>query len=407
MKHLFKISQQTLWQVLGKVVTSLSTILILGLVTRRFGEAGTGILTLSLAYLAFFALAEDFGVNAYILPRFLKGDFSLDWRKLLGFRLLLALILIIIAAVGVLLWPSQQQGFKAITLIGILMAILEPAIFTTCNAIFQSKLRYDLSIIGWSLSALTVLVSVFLVTKRGLGLEMVMLSYVAGWIVASGLSLMLVRKFIHNVVPIFDARFIGSVLKASWPISLTLVLNVVYFRLDAFLLSFLKTFSDVGTYNLAYQIFQSALVLPTFIMNSFFPLMLKDYSESRKKFTGNLFKAIVGMLILGSLGTLLTKLFSAQVIMLITGGRGFSGSAASLQILSLGFPAFFLSAVLMWTLVVTKRYKVMLAIYLTGLIFNALANLIFIPAYSYIASSWITVISEYLILVLQAGILMW
>ena len=39
MKNIFKvIAGQTSWQLLGKVTTSLSTIVILSLITRKFGE---------------------------------------------------------------------------------------------------------------------------------------------------------------------------------------------------------------------------------------------------------------------------------------------------------------------------------------------------------------------------------
>jgi len=47
------------------------------------------------------------------------------------------------------------------------------------------------------------------------------------------------------------------------------------------------------------------------------------------------------------------------------------------------------------------KYKSMFAIYLIGLIANISLNFMFIPTYSFIAASWITVISEYLILTLQ------
>lgn len=67
MKSLVKIFQQTFWQILGKIVTSFSTFIILGLVARNYGKEGTGIFTLVLTYLSIFYILADFGFNAHVL----------------------------------------------------------------------------------------------------------------------------------------------------------------------------------------------------------------------------------------------------------------------------------------------------------------------------------------------------
>ncbi len=401
MGRLLKISQQTLWQVLGKFITSLSTIAILAIISRNFGETGTGVFTLALTYLAFFTLVIDFGVNAHLLPILVSENFELTWRKLFGFRLLLAIFLIPLALLGGMIWPTDTKEFKTLILIGSTMAILGPAVYVSANAIFQSKFRYDLSVIGWSAASLTTLALIYTTGSFRLSLPWIMFDYSVGWLTGSLLLLFFVKKFVKIVWPVFDIKFAFDLIKQSWPISLTLVLNVIYFRLDSFLLSFMKGFADVGVYNLSYQLFQTALVLPTFIMNAFYPLMLKVYSQDKQKFAEEIKYSVLGMLSLGLVGVLLTSLLGKFFIELITGGQGFIGSEQALFILSLGFPAFFVSAALMWVLITLKKYKSMAAIYLIGLLFNGLANWFFIPHYSYIASAWITGVSEYLILLLQ------
>ena len=171
-----------------------------------------------------------------------------------------------------------------------------------------------------------------------------------------------------------------------------MALNVVYFRVDSFLLAYFRNISDVGIYNIAFSIFQTALVFPAFIMNAYYPMMLKSLKQIR----------VIGLilLVIAGLGSLLTFLLAPLLVPILTGG-GFEGSVESLQILSLGFPAFFLSSLMMWILVTKNRYKVMLAIYGIGLLVNIVLNLIYIPSGSFIAASWITVLCEYLILTLQ------
>ncbi len=404
MDSLKKVSQQTLWQLVGKAVTSLSTIIILGAVTRHYGEAGTGIFTLALTYLAFFYLVEDFGFNAYVLPELLGGNEELEWRKLLGLRIIWALFLIVLSIIILPFLPFRNFQFDLAVIFGCL-AILGNGLFVTSNAIFQSKLKYNYSIIASSIDAVPTVIFILVLVGLNTSIQVLLVVHMLGWLLTGLIALFFVKKFVKSITPIFDFKYIKDILVNAWPISLTLVLNVVYFRLDSFILTAVKSFAEVGVYNLSYQVFQSALVLPTFIMNGYYPLMLRKLSENKLGFIKDLKKVILIMLGISVLGVIFTLVFSPVIIRIISGGNGFGGSVGSLRILSLGFPAYFVSSVLMWTLVSLKRYKQMLLVYLIGLIVNGILNFTFIPLYSYVASSYITGISEYLILVLQILIL--
>lgn len=402
MDILRKIFQQTSWQILGKIVSSLSTILILGLVSRSFGTTGTGVYTLAIIYLSFFYLAADLGLNAHILPQLLKENSSLTFQKLLGLRVVLAVFLMFLGSLIILVWPVEAP-FRQAVLFGV-PAILGAGIFATSAAFFQSKLKFDLQVFSSSFGAIfTLLVVWFLVTLSAAAPQL-LLGQTLGLLAGGALSLVLIKNY-SKLLLVIDFSYMKQVFLKAWPISATLLLNILYFRLDAFILTTLKSFSEVGIYNVSFQIFQSILVVPAYIMNSFYPLMLKDFSEDFSKFKTNLKKAVLLMLGIGLLGTVLTFILSPLVVDIVTGGKGFAGSASSLKILSLGFPGFFITSVLMWALITLKKYKTMLVIYFVGLIFNAGLNLILIPQYSYLGASVVTVLSEYLILGMQLVIL--
>lgn len=382
MQNLIKISQQTFWQILGKVVTSVSTFIILGIVTRNYGEAGTGTFTLTLTYLAMFYLLADFGFNAHEL----KKD-KIQWQKLMGTRIIWSVILVSLA-IGLLPFLSfSTPGFNQAVVFGSL-AIIPAAVFITCNLFFQSRLRYDLSVLASSLGTVASLGFFLYFVSLHLPIANLILAHLLGWVVIATVAFILVK----GGFPVFDLRFATNLFRESWPIAATLALNAVYFRADSFMIAYFRSSSEVGIYNVAYSVFQSALVLPTFIMNAYYPMMLRSL---------NGIKPIGFVLVcLAGLGTLLTFFLAPLIILILTGG-GFAGSTQSLQILSLGFPAYFLSSLLMWLLVSKGKYKLMFLVYFLGLFINLGLNFIFIPSYSFYGASWITVITEYLILALQ------
>lgn len=398
MRTLVKIFQQTVWQILGKVVTSFATFATLWLVARNYHEAGTGIFTLTLTYLGIFYVFADFGFNAYVLQKFqiLNAKLQIrEWQKLLGTRILWSAVLLVLA-IGLLpVWPFTTPSLALATAAGSL-AIIGSAIFISCNLVFQSRLRYDLSVLASSIGTISGLAILLWLTYIRSVLPVLLLAQPLSWLVTSLGSLLLVRRFLATARPIFDLTYMKKLFQKSWPIAGTLFLNVIYFRADSFIISSVRSNFEVGVYNVAYAIFQAVLVLPTFIMNAYYPMLLRS-----DKVLKTISLCLTG---LGIVAALTTHQLAHFVVKAIT-GRGFAGSAESLQILSWGFPAYFVSSLLMWLLVVRKRYRPMFALYGLGLVINVILNLIFIPKYSYLAASWITVLSEYLILTLQVVIL--
>lgn len=399
MEILKRVIQQTSWQVLGKAVTSISSLVSLGIITRSYGETGTGVFTLALAYLNFFFFASDLGFNAHLLPR-LEQQKGLVFRKLLGLRLVWSLVLMFLALALLPFYPFSKTGFPASVVLAS-PAIILSSFFITTSLIFQKHLKYNLSSISLGVGAIWAVFMVWLISFLKLPVYYLTLAHLLDWALAAFLAVIFVRRLTRDILPIFDFAFSKKLISEVWLLSLTFTTSLIYFRVDTFILSSFKPLSEVGVYNLAYTLFQSALLGSTFIINSYYPLMLKAFDQGKKIFFRQILKASLLMGSLALAGSIFTVFSSEYFIKLLAGSSGFSGSATSLRILALSFPGFFISTILMWTLITLKRYQALIVIYFSGLIFNFLANVYFIPQYSYIASSWVTVVSEYLILSLQ------
>lgn len=375
----------------------------MGVVARNYGEVGTGIFTLALTYIAFFYIISDFGFNAHILGKLQeKSNISeVLWRKLLGVRILWSLFLMIVALTVVFFLPSATfpYEFKAAVFLGAII-IFFYSLNTTAQSLFQARLKYELGAFPVFISAPLGVLTIILMAELRLPIQMMVLGYVVSWIIYGTSTYLLTSKLIQKIIPIFDIRFTKSLFIGAFPLALTLILNTAYFRADSFILSFYHSPSDVGLYNIAYQVFQAVLVLPTFIMNSFYPLMLQSLKLGTDKFTYQTRLMSLSLIFFSLTLSLAIYAISPFIIKLIT-HSGFGGSIDSLQILSFGFPAYFLSALALWVMVARRRYKNMVVIYTIGLLVNLLLNFALIPKYSYIGAALVTVASEYLILILQ------
>jgi len=396
-----KIFTQTAWQVGGRFFGIIASFIVLGIVTHHYGKEGTGIFTQASTYLAFFFLVADLGLNGYFLPRLQQHPYEAN--QLFNFRLLWSGVLILLVFLLTPLLPFGNSQFNLAVYLGAITILLS-SITANTSLIFQAKLRYDLSNLAGVIGAFSMIPVILCLNYLKVPVSFLIIVTIVGWLINNIFSLLLVKKLYQFKIEKVNFSFITTTLKYAWPITLTLLLNTVYFRIDSFILTSAKSFTEVGIYNVAYQVFQNAITIPTFIMNSFYPMMIMLFHENRKKFFYQLKIAAAGLFFLSLIGVVFTYFLSPWIINILA-GPGFEGSNESLKVLAFGFPAYFLTALLMWVFVLLGKQKIMFWVYLFGLIFNVITNLIFIPQYSYLAASWITGISEYLILVLQLGIL--
>ena len=397
-----KIIYNTGSQVIGKIVSAASTLIITLLIGRSLGPAGFGEFTKIFVFIGYFYTFADFGFNSiYVKEKSANGLF----RILIGLRIILSIILSLSAIVISFLLPFNPQnsiGFSPQVKVGILIAsltIVTYALTTTANALFQKRLRYDLSAISTVFGSTAMIVASLFLYLTTRSLLPYIFVYILGGITYTAASFTIIaKKFKQSLSPVLDYEQFKSLIFSSWPIGIALILNLVYFRIDVLILANYKESAEVGLYGLGYQFFQTALAVPIFFANALFPILANQYKKNINEFNKT-YKFWLVNLIIVSLGLSAFLVIISYLIPIVYDSR-YIGAGIALRILSLGMPFFFISALLWHLLIIYNKQKLLIYIYATGAVFNLVANLYFIPIYGFIAASTITVISEVLVTLL-------
>lgn len=391
-------------QVIGKGITASITLLITLIIGRTLGPAGYGDFTKIFVFVGYFYTLADFGLNQ-IYIKLARENETAHLKVLFGLRLLIGISLAIIATTSAQILPyneASSTGFSPLVKIGIALAsltIITQALFTSTNAFFQKILRYDLSVAAAITSYLFVLSTAVIVTLTTQSLLGYTLAYVLGGLVLVAMSYILIAKRTKDYfLPQFNKDQFLTFIKPAWPIGLALLFNLIYFRVDVFILSNFRSSTEVGLYGLSYQFFEAALAVPIFFANAIYPLLSSLYKNNLNQFQTQV-KSWLKILVVISFLLTIALVLIAYLIPLLYDQR-FAGSVPALQILAFGMPFFFISALLWHLLIIYDKQKFLTLIYASGAIFNIVANLIFIPIYGYIAASVITVISEAIITLL-------
>lgn len=400
----------TTWQVVGKIVTASSTLLITLLIGKSLGPAGFGDFTKIFVFVGYFYTFADFGLNSIFVKTARDESASTLFKSLTGLRIVLALLL---AAFAILITfflpydPVTSTGFSPIVKVGIIIAsltIVTQALLFTSNAFFQKNLRYDLSTVATIAGTVLMIITTIILSIVANSILPFIFVYVAGGVTSIAVAFFLIRsKFRQSLKPVFNKGKSMTLLNLSWPIGASLVLNLLYFRIDIFILSNVRTSSEVGLYGLAYQFFQAALAVPIFFSNALYPILAKQYREKSQAFKTTVKNWTIYLLLFSIAATVFLIVVSYLIPVLYD--TRYQGSAEALRILSLGMPFFFITALIWHLLIIYGKEKLLIYAYAVGAVFNLIANLIFIPVYGFIAAATITVVSEFLILLILAGIL--
>ncbi|MDO8639776.1 MAG: oligosaccharide flippase family protein [bacterium] len=385
------ILKNTFYQLATRIFTSGIGFLTTLIIARQFGVLGYGDFTKIVSFVALFYLIADFGLNAVFLRDDEKG---IHFKDLFYFRLLIAASLIILASAMSFLLPFNKQlgiGFSESVRLGIIifsLSILNQAILTTCNAVFQRKLKYHLSMFSSIGGSAITLIFVLVFSILNFSLYYIILAMLIGGGITSLLSIILTKENISLKMP--DTGFIKKLLIEGFPLALALIFNLIYFRIDIILLSFLKPTSDVGIYGFSYKFFDFLIALPLFLSNALYPSLLMHKNNYRKFFAVT--KKYFLLLLMFSFFLTFVLWFLAPLIGFVR--SDFYPSVFTFRILLLSLPFFFATSILQWVLIAKKEQKFLMFVYLFASILNIVLNLIFIPIASYTASAIITGVSE-------------
>lgn len=401
------IASNTLYQLLGRVATAAVALIVTRLITSAIGLQGYGEYQIIVGFVSLFWILTDFGLNSIAVrqisaePAKKQTIFSL----LLTLRIILGILLTVFALIVLIFLP-----YALLVKIGIFIAvgtILTNSILGATHAVFQSQLTYNRQLLGQTIGALVLLFTVFLAIYLNWGILGLAVSFLVGYSVMAVAQILLTHSFVKFSLN-FDLSQLKELFLLSLPVGIALWFSLGVAKIDSFLLSFLplpfQTNAEaVGIYQLAYKVFDLILVAPIFFMNVMYPILSRLFGKDREAFLQRFWQTL-GLLFLGSLGVLGTLLvLSPFIISLIAQGEAFSPSITVLRILSFFVPLFFLTAPLMWVLVIINKQRTLAAIYGLGFALNLTLNLIFIPRYSFWAATWITGATELLILTLLAA----
>lgn len=285
LKHLIK---HSLVYSISNIAIKVSGVILLPLYTHYFSVEEYGRLGLVLVITVLISQSLILGQNISVI-RYNNSLEFVEKRKSILFTLTILILLTILGFIAISKiylgtisgWFGDPEQYKSLLNISIYIIA-----FTTLNNLFLSKLRADDRSSLFTFSTIIkvivmILLSVYLIVIKKLGIESVLYSQLAGEIIQ---TLLVLPVMVKNMKPSIEYGFVGDSLRFGFPLIFSAMAINLLNGSDRFILKFLSGETELGLYELGYKV---AGVINMFIIMPFgltiMPIAYKIYKQEGDK----------------------------------------------------------------------------------------------------------------------------
>ncbi|MBI3290104.1 oligosaccharide flippase family protein [Candidatus Microgenomates bacterium] len=401
-----QLAKNTLAQVAAKVVVIFISLALIRLITGTLGRDGYGVYGFVTAIVLLFATIADWGTSI-IAVREASKDKAIQ-AKVFGTATFTRFILVLAAFIAinviVRIYSPWQEFVIPLTIGSLVLLFL--SVKTSMAVVFQTFLKFNLAAVVEIVGAISFLLLVLFFLGRAGGVNGVIIAWVLSAAIAAVLAATIGWGAAKGKFGL-DRHILKNLVLESLPMGMFLLFFSIYNRVDIIILEYFRGIGDVAVYNLAYKIHDNLVLGAAFLMASAFPVISRMYANN-KDANVMLMRFYRKLLVVLTIGGLLVAfvffLGAPLVIQLLTGDQfiQFSDSVTVLKILVFATFFSYLNHLTGFSLIAFGKQKTILFVGTVALFFNVIANLIFIPRYSWTAAATVTVVTELIVFLLTS-----
>jgi len=363
------------------------------LVARYLGAEGLGILNFGVALTAIFSILASFGLTTLVTREVArdKSQASKYIANVIPIQMMFSIF-----TIGLIVVLVNVLGYSQQTIYVVYILAISIIVYTLLNlffAIFQAFEQLEFQSIALVITSIVALGEAVL----GILLHVNVVAFAFFMLVSNGAAFVYVYAVYARRFPVprleADLTFWRSALKEAWPMVVTGIGVMIYFRIDVVMLSFIQGTTAVGFYTVAYTLSEASTVVGAMFLTSVFPVLSHQHQNSKASFRDTCTQSVRYMLYFALPMAFFVTLWAKPIVSLLF-GSAFDPSVATLQILIWAAALMYVAMLLGNALVAANLQRLTMRITFAAVAINVSLNVLLIPKYSYIGASFATVATE-------------
>ncbi|HOH85240.1 MAG TPA: flippase [bacterium] len=396
-----KFAYNSLIQLIGKGLSVVFGLLGVALITRYLGVIGFGRYVAINNFLGIFAILADLGMTMVTAQMINErpADQSKILNNLCGFRLLSASLILAVGLLAGGLIPYYRQLWP------ILVILAASYFFIAVNQVFvgffQSELKTDHLMLSEVVGRILWLAGLIITQQYNWGLGGIIMATAISNLIQLIIAWRLAARRIV-IKPAYNQQLWREIASRSWPLAITITLNLLYLRADILFLNWFKGEAAVGLYGAAYKVIDVLTSLPFLIIGLLLPLLARSWAAGQRARFDFLVSGAINVLIVVVCPLIIGGQLLARPIISLVAGSDFTAAGPILALLLMAIAGIFVSCLFNHILIAINRQRVMIKSYFIVAITAVPAYIVLINWLSYWGAAIVTVYSELLIAGLSA-----
>lgn len=387
------IAKNTAVQVLGRGIGTILGLVTLGVMAGYLGTEGYGEFTTATTFLQFFGILVDLGLSLTAVAMLSEAGADRDKlaSNIFSLRVVTAAGLFALAPIVVLAFP-YSGAIKT----GVLVASASFFLISVNQVLvsmLQQTYRMERAAVAEVLGRLGLLAVVWAAARWDLGIGWMFVALVVGNLLTTFWNWLLVRTLARLR---WECNFAvwKAILVRSWPIAVSIALNLVYLKSDVLVLSLTRAQSEVGLYGAAYKVLDVLTVLPIMFMGLVLPLLSRAWSAGERDEFNRLLQRAFDFLALLALPLVAGTWAVGRDLMVLVTSPAFAESGRLLGVLILAAGAVFFGSMFGHAVIALGKQRASVKWYAIDAAVSLLGYILLVPRWGAPAAAAVTVFSE-------------
>lgn len=387
-----KLLLNLLWLFFDKILKIAGGLFISIWVARYLGATDYGILNYSMAFISFFILFSNLGLDQILVRDLVKQEKLTNYLLGTSFYLKLFGSIVTIILVSIVLYFIELEN----TIKLVIFILSFEFIFQSFNVIalfYQAKIVSKYVVIAQnSAFIISSLIKIFLILNQYSVIYFAIANII--YVIFTAVFLIIIYKKTNNKIEdwIFSKKLAFNLLKQSWPLAVSVLLITIHLKVDQLMLEDLMSIRDVGIYSVAVKLSEFWYFIPSIVISTFMPYFTKIRGSSLSLYHTRLTQFYSVMFWMGVFVGIVFFYFGEDIIMLLF-GKEYIGAYFALYINIWAGIFVSQSYVRSIWMINEDLHMYRMIINILAITLNIVANLILIPKYGISGAAIATVMS--------------
>jgi O-antigen/teichoic acid export membrane protein len=366
------------------------------ILARELDKTHYGLIATVFAFTGILNSFFDLGFGFYFQREAAGEDLQQKLESAISFRLMMMVVFVVV--MFIYLYYNLSIDPVIIGIIGLLTYLNGFNIIL--NSILYGKKKYKKSFVGFLLSrvifAILIIVFYLMKVQHYLILGALLISVI--------FHLGILFKYLHeeklNLRLRFDFTVLKKILFSSIPIGMGIIFVLIYDRLDILIIERFLSFEAVAVYSIAYSLYKVPTIISGVILTPVFTDLSKSYSSNNKIDTHEIFLVALILMIISVSAILFVNIFGEKIILFFYSTK-YSLSIPYLKYLVFALPGLFLNNLTGVISNSIRKEKIPMVSNGFGAVTHVTINVVLIRFYGLWGAVAATIISEYLVFIMQ------